>query len=157
MITISGYHPPNINRLDSMADAKDTEIIDVLRNSKVIAMVGASAKPERPSYGVMQYLLANGFEVVPVNPGQAGTKLMGQTVYATLADIPFPVDLVDVFRESSATPGVVDEAIAIKAKAVWLQLGISNKDAEDKARQAGLHYVENACIKIDHARLKGSI
>lgn len=136
---------------------KDAEIIDVLKRTKTIAMVGASNKPERPSYGVMQYLLANGFEVVPVNPGQAGSTLMGQMVYASLKDIPFPVDLVDVFRESTATPGVVDEAAAIKAKAVWLQLGISNKDAEAKARKAGLHYVENACIKIDHARLKGQI
>lgn len=133
---------------------KDAEIIDILKTTRKIAMVGASPKPERPSYGVMQYLLARGFEVIPVNPGQAGGQIHGQTVYASLKDIPFPVDLVDVFREAPATPGIVDEAIAIKAKAVWLQLGISNAEAESKARKVGLRYVENACIKIDHARLK---
>lgn len=136
---------------------KDAEIIEILKSTKRIAMVGASNRPERPSYGVMQYLLAQGFEVIPVNPGQAGSQIHGQTVYASLRDIPFPVDLVDVFREASATPGVVDDAIAIKAKAVWLQLGISNIEAANKAKSAGLRYIENACIKIDHARLKSQL
>ena len=140
-----------------MNNDKDTEIINVLKHTRIIAMVGASSKPERPSYGVMQYLIANGFEVVPVNPGQAGGKLMGQTIYASLADIPFPVDMVDVFRTSDATPEIVDEAIAINAKSIWLQLGISNDEAEKKARQAGLSYIEDACIKIDHARLKAQL
>lgn len=137
-----------------MVDPKETDIIDILRHTRTIAMVGASSKPERPSYGVMQYLLANGFEVVPVNPGQAGSTLMGQLVYASLKDIPFPVDLVDVFREPAATPAVVEEAIAVNAKGIWLQLGITNEEAEAKARTAGLRYVEDTCIKIDHARLK---
>ncbi len=140
-----------------MPDAKETDIIDILKHTRTIAMVGASSKPERPSYGVMQYLLANGFEVVPVNPGQAGGTLMGQLVYASLADIPFPVDLVDIFREPAATPAVVDEAIAVNAKGIWLQLGISNKEAAAKARAAGLRYVEDSCIKIDHARLKSAL
>lgn len=140
-----------------MTTGKDADIIDILKNTRTIAMVGASSKPERPSYGVMQYLLANGFEVVPVNPGQAGSTLMGQLVYASLKDIPFPVDLVDVFREADATPGVVEDAIAVNAQSVWLQLGISNEEAENKARKAGLRYVEDTCIKIDHARLKGQL
>lgn len=140
-----------------MESQKDAEIIDILRDTRIIALVGASPKPERPSYGVMQYLLANGFEVVPVNPGQAGSTLMGQMVYASLRDIPFPVDLVDVFREPAATPGVVDEAIGIGARNIWLQLGISNQEAADKAHKAGLRYVEDACIKIDHARLKQAL
>jgi len=140
-----------------MPDAKETDIIDILKHTRTIAMVGASSKPERPSYGVMQYLLANGFEVVPVNPGQAGSTLMGQLVYASLADIPFPVDLVDIFREPAATPAVVDEAIAVNAKGIWLQLGISNEEAAAKARAAGLRYVEDTCIKIDHARLKAAL
>lgn len=140
-----------------MTAANDKEMLDILRSTRTIAIVGASPKPERPSHGVMQYLLTAGFEVVPVNPGQAGGSILGQTVYATLADIPFPIDLVDVFRESNATPGVVDEAIAIKAKAIWLQLGISNALAANKARAAGLSYVEDCCVKIEHARLKAQL
>lgn len=140
-----------------MTTTQDAELIDILRNTRIIAIVGASSKPERPSYGVMQYLLANGFEVVPVNPGQAGDSLMGQTVYATLADIPFPVDMVDVFRDAAATPGVVHEAEAIQAKSVWLQLGIKNEMAKAKALAAGMRYVENLCIKIEHARLKAQL
>jgi predicted CoA-binding protein len=140
-----------------MAAANDQEMLDILRLTRIIAIVGASPKPERPSHEVMQYLLAAGFEVVPVNPGQAGSSILGQSVYASLADIPFPVDLVDVFRESRATPGVVGEAIAIGAKSVWLQLGITNADARQKAQAAGLNYVEGLCLKVEHARLKAQL
>lgn len=136
-----------------MSNAELTEIADILNSTKTIALVGASNKPERPSYHVMEYLLENGYEVTPVNPGLAGQQLLGQTVYATLADIPHAIDLVDIFREASATPALVDEAIAIRAKTVWLQLGITSPEAEAKAKVAHLRFVQNRCTKIEHARL----
>jgi len=132
----------------------DEQIAELLQKTHVIALVGASNKPERPSYGVMQYLLNAGYTVIPVNPGLAGQKLLGQTVVAKLADIPVgTIDLVDVFREASAAPAIVEEAIAAGAKAVWLQLGITNATAMAQAEAAGLQYVEDRCTKIEHATL----
>lgn len=139
-----------------MTNPEETEIKKILESSRSIALVGASNKPERPSYHVMEYLLASGYEVTPVNPGLAGQELLGQKVYATLADIPHQIDLVDVFRESSAAPAIVDEAVAIKAKAVWLQLGVQSPEAEAQARAAGLGFVQNRCTKIEHSRLQGA-
>jgi predicted CoA-binding protein len=139
-----------------MTSPEETEINQLLNSARSIALVGASNKPERPSFHVMEYLLASGYKVTPVNPGLAGQTLLGQTVYATLADIPHQIDLVDVFRESSAAPAIVDEAIAIKAKAVWLQLGVKSPEAEAKARAAGLGFVQNRCTKIEHIRLQGA-
>lgn len=136
-----------------MGTSETAEIADILNTTKTIALVGASNKPERPSYHVMEYLLANGYEVTPVNPGLAGQKLLGQTVYAKLADIPHAIDLVDIFREASAAPALVDEAIAIRAKTVWLQLGITSPEAEAKAKAAHMRFVQNRCTKIEHARL----
>lgn len=134
--------------------ATDAEISDILQSTRRIALIGASAKPDRPSYHVMAYLLAAGFEVIPVNPGIAGTTLQGQRVYATLDEVPGPIDMVDVFRESAAAAGIADAAIRAGAKTLWLQLGVINAQAEEKAKAAGLHYVEDRCVKIDHARLK---
>lgn len=133
---------------------QDAEIFNILRITRTIAMVGASAKTERPSYGVMQYLLTHGYEVVPVNPMIAGTTLMGQRVYATLADIPFPVDLVDVFRRSEEAAAVAEEAKAVHAKSLWLQLGVISPDARHIAKSIAMNYVQDRCIKIEHMRMK---
>jgi len=140
-----------------MTSTIEDDIQTVLKNCRTIALVGASPKPERPSHEVMEYLLTQGYEVVPVNPGQAGGHILGQFVYAALADIPFPVDLVDVFRDSDATPEIVDQALAIHAKAVWLQLGVSNPLARGKAHAGKIMYIEDRCVKIEHAKLKAQL
>lgn len=127
----------------------EQEIKTILQQVKSIALVGASDKPHRASYGVMAYLLAQGYQVIPVSPKLAGQKLLEQKVYATLADIPQPIDMVDVFRNSAAAYGVAEEAIAIKAKVLWLQLGVINEEAEKLATEAGLKVVMDRCPKID--------
>ncbi len=128
-------------------------IPEILRNSKVIAVVGLSDKPERPSYGVASYLLEHGYAIIPVNPNISTWK--GLKAYASLGDIPksVRVDVVDIFRKSEDVPPVVDEAIRIKAKSVWMQLGITNEAAAAKARAAGLNVVMDRCMKMEHARL----
>ncbi|MGL4682838.1 MAG: CoA-binding protein, partial [Hafnia alvei] len=117
------------------------------------ALVGASDKPHRASYEVMAYLLEQGYQVTPVSPKLAGQNLLGQKVYATLAEIPHPIDMVDVFRNSDAAYGVAEEAIAINAKVLWLQLGVINEQAEQLATEAGLQVVMDRCPKIDIPRL----
>ncbi len=129
------------------------DIAALLRRSRRIAVIGASAKPERPSYGVMRFLLDKGYEVIPVNPGLAGQSIHGIPVVAALSDISPPVDMVDVFRDSDAVPGIVDEAIAHGAKSLWLQLGVIHADAAATAEAAGLTVVMDHCPKIEIARL----
>ncbi|AUX72321.1 CoA-binding protein [Erwinia pyrifoliae] len=131
----------------------DQTIADILRTTKTIALVGASDNPARPSYGVMAYLLQQGYQVIPVSPKLAGQKLHGQTVYAALADMPMNVDMVDVFRQPKAAWEVAQEAIAIHAKTLWLQIGVINEQAAVLAKESGLQVVMDRCPKNEIPRL----
>ncbi len=135
----------------------DCYIEGILRAVKTIAMVGASANIMRPSYFVLKYLLDKGFDVHPINPGQAGNVICGRTAYGALADLPSPPDMVDIFRNSEAAGAVVDEAITIGAQVVWMQLGVTNDEAAARAEAAGLQVVMNRCPKIEYGRLSGEI
>ena len=122
----------------------DTAIRELLESTETIAMVGASSNPDRPSHGIMQLLLESGFRVIPVNPRE--TEVLGHRAYATLADVPEKIDIVDVFRKPDETPGIADDAVTIGARALWLQLGISNEDAARHASEAGLIVVMDRCL-----------
>jgi len=133
-----------------------TDPLRLLRSVETIALVGASAKPERASHRVMEYLQSKGYRVLPVNPGLAGQKLLGETVYASLAETPGPFDMVDIFRNSDAALGVTEEAVILARdkgiRAVWMQLGVVNEQAAAMARAAGLEVVMDRCPKIELAR-----
>ena len=130
------------------------DIAELLRNSRTIAMVGASDRPDRPSYGVMKFLQSHGYRVLPVNPQIAGQHVHGEFVWRELAEIGEPIDIVDIFRRPQAAGEAVDQAIFAGAKAVWLQLGIVNEEAAERAEQAGLQVVMDRCIKIEIMRLR---
>jgi uncharacterized protein len=132
---------------------RDTEIAALLGETRTIAMVGASNRPDRASYGVMAFLLAKGYHAIPVNPALAGETIHGERVAASLADIVEPIDMVDIFRNSEAAGAIVDEAIAVSAKAVWMQLGVVNEPAAARAEAAGLKVVMDRCPKIEIGRL----
>lgn len=123
----------------------------LLKNAKRIAVVGVSDKPARDSHRIARYLQQAGFEMLPVNP--LLSEVLGEKVYASLADIPGTVDIVNVFRRSEEVPDIVEAAIAMGAKAIWLQLGVIHEPAAEKARAAGLEVVMDRCIMVDHARL----
>jgi predicted CoA-binding protein len=135
----------------------DAYIRDILRSVRVIAMVGASANWNRPSHFAMKYLQTKGYRVIPVNPKEAGSEILGQKVYANLAAVPDRVDMVDIFRNSEAAGPIVDEAIAIGARVVWMQLGVRNDAAAARAEAAGLKVVMNRCPKIEFGRLSREI
>ncbi len=133
----------------------------ILRETKTLAMVGASAKWNRPSYFVMKYLQSKGYRVIPVNPGQAGGTILGETCHASLAEIPERFDLVDVFRNAEAAGAVVEEAIALQQakgiRTVWMQLGVRNDAAAARAEAAGLQVVMDRCPKIEFGRLNAEL
>src|SRR5271167_2598915 len=135
----------------------DAKLRRILSTVRIIALVGASSNWNRPSYFVMKYLQGKGYRVIPINPGQAGKELLGERVYASLRDIPRdadgPIDMVDVFRASDQVGPIVDDAIAIGAKIVWMQLGVRNDAAADKAEAAGIEVIMNRCPKIEFGRL----
>ena len=137
----------------------DAYIRGILNTVKTIAMVGLSPKDNRPSYFAFKYLLERGYHMIPVNPGQAGKEILGQKVYAKLADIPEPIDMVDIFRASQYATGVVKEALALKPQpqVIWMQLGVRNDEAARLAEEAGLKVVMNRCPKIEYGRLSSEI
>jgi predicted CoA-binding protein len=139
----------------SFSNPSDAAIASLLSSARTIAVVGASPNAARPVYGVMGYLLAAGYHVIPVNPGQVGREILGQKVYGSLADIPEPVDIVDVFRRSEAVAGIVDETLALSPvpKVVWTQFDIVDEDAAARAQEQGLAVVMDRCIKVEHHRL----
>ena len=140
-------------------DYPDTYIRGILNTVKTIAMVGISPKDNRPSYFAFKYLQERGYRMIPVNPGQAGKEILGQKVYAKLADIPEPVDMVDIFRASQFVLPVVEEALALKVRpsVIWMQLGIRNDAAAALAEAAGAKVVMNRCPKIEYGRLSSEI
>ena len=131
----------------------DPYLRDILTSVRTIAVVGASPRHERPSHRVMAYLQRRGYRTIPVNPNAAGGTINGETVYAKLADVPEPIDMVDVFRRSEMAGVVVDEAIAAGAKVVWMQLGVSDDDAAARAEAQGLKVIMNRCPAIEIPRL----
>lgn len=132
-------------------------IRDILRGVRSVALVGASNNDVRPSYFVLKYLLDKGYEVTPVNPGLAGKDIVGRRVYGALKDIPHPIDMVDIFRNSQAAGVITDEALALKPRpqVIWMQLGVRNNEAAARAEAAGLKVVMNRCPKMEYGKLSG--
>jgi hypothetical protein len=137
-----------------MPDAPDP-ITDLLRESKTIAVVGLSSNPLRPSHEVASYLQRAGYQIIPVNPNES--EVLGQKSYAHLEDIPVPIDIVDVFRRVENVPAVADSAIAIRAKCLWLQQGITHAQAVAKAQAAGLFVIQDACLFVEHRKRRMEI
>ena len=148
---VGGNSPVNSSRFSKSA----LDRRGILERYRRIAMVGLSSNPFRPSHFAAIYLLAEGYDVIPVNPREA--VVLGRTSYPKLAAIPGAIDVVDIFRESAAVPPIVDEAIAVGAKVVWMQLGVINHDAARRAHEAGLEVVMDRCMKIEHARFFGGL
>jgi predicted CoA-binding protein len=135
----------------------DEQLVQIYRTARTVAMVGASPNWNRPSYFVMKYLQRKGYRVIPVNPVAAGQEILGETAVADLESIDVPVDVVDVFRRHDAVPGIVEDAIRIGAKVLWMQLGIRHAEAAARAEAAGLTVVQNRCMKIEFGRLSGEL
>ena len=132
-------------------------IREILQTVKTVALVGASNNEVRPSYFVLKYLIDKGYEVIPVNPGLAGQEIAGQKVYGALADIPKPIDMIDIFRNSEAAGSITTEALALdpKPKVIWMQLTVRNDEAAAQAEAAGLKVVMNRCPKMEYGKLSG--
>lgn len=148
---VSANSPVNTGRFATTA----ADRIRVLERYKRIAMVGLSSNPFRPSHFAAIYMISEGYDVTPINPREA--KVLGRTSYASLRDAPGPIEIVDIFREPAAVPAIVEEAISVGAKVVWMQLGVVHEGAAEKARQAGLEVVMDRCVKIEHARFFGGL
>ncbi len=133
-------------------NATTEEVNEILKCAKTVAVVGISHKEERDSHKVAKYLKEHGYKMIPVNPKYK--EVLGETCYPTLKDVPGHIDVVDIFRNVEVIPAIVDEAIAVKADVVWMQLGLVHNEAAEKARQAGLAVVMNKCIKIEHAQMQ---
>ncbi|WP_296201916.1 CoA-binding protein [uncultured Hyphomicrobium sp.] len=140
-----------------MTNPPDEDIAEILRTQRTFAMIGASNDPSRPSYGVMAYMQARGFRIIPINPAMDGQEILGERVYASVAALEGPIDVVDIFRRPDAVPAVVAAAIAEKdrlaIKTIWMQIGVIHEEAAADARAAGLAVVMNRCPKIEYARL----
>jgi predicted CoA-binding protein len=143
--------------VDKHAQYPDALIKSILRSVKTIAMVGASTNWNRPSYFAMKYLQDKGFRVIPVNPAAAGQEILGEKVYASVRDVPVKIDMVDVFRASEHVPPLAEDAVAVGAKVLWMQLGVRNDEAAAIAEKAGLTVVMNRCPKIEYGRLSGEL
>jgi predicted CoA-binding protein len=148
---VGGNSPVNLSRFANTAFDR----LRILERYRRIAMVGLSSNPFRPSHFAAIYLISEGYDVVPVNPREKA--ILGRTCYPSLSAIPGGVEVVDIFREPAAVPAIVDEAIAIGAKVVWMQLGVIHEGAAEKARAAGLEVVMDRCMKIEHARFFGGL
>ena len=148
---VGGNSPVNSSPFATTA----RERLGILAKYRRIAMVGLSSNPFRPSHFAAIYLLAEGYDIIPVNPRE--TEILGHKSYASVTDIPGEVDIVDIFREPAAVPAIVDEAIAKHAKVIWMQLGVVNDEAAAKARDAGMQVVMDRCMKIEHARYFGGL
>jgi predicted CoA-binding protein len=135
----------------------DWQIRRILRDVDTVAMVGASTNWNRPSYFAMKYLQEKGYRVIPVNPRAAGETLLGEEVYASLKDIPVPIDMVDIFQRSDRVPPIVDEAIEVGAKVIWMQLTVRHDEAAKRAEDAGLTVIMDRCPKIEFGRLTGEL
>lgn len=144
-----------------MPSYPNQQIKTILRTVKTIAMVGASGNDIRPSYFAMMYLLNKGYKVIPINPGAAGKTILGQTAYASLKDVPAPVDMVDIFREAKYAPDIAREVVAEKdrlgVKVLWMQLGVISEEAERIGKEAGLTVIMDRCPKIEHGRFSGEM
>ena len=144
-------HPISMHiHLPENAPKSADPVADILRQSKTIAVVGLSSNPMRPSHGVAAYLQSAGFTIIPVNPNES--VVLGEKCYASLEDIPVPIDIVDVFRRPELVPPIADSAIAIHAKCLWLQQGITNEAAAEKAQAAGIVVIEDACLMVEFKR-----
>ena len=148
---VGGNSPVNRSRFANTA----CDRLRILERYRRIAMVGLSSNPFRPSHFAAIYLIAEGYEVIPVNPRES--EVLGRKSYPSLGAIPCPVEVVDIFREPAAVPAIVDEAIGIGAKVIWMQLGVIHEEAADRARAAGLEVVMDRCMKIEHARFFGGL
>ncbi|WP_264212976.1 CoA-binding protein [Leisingera thetidis] len=142
-----------------MTDCSDAHLKKILKRAKVVAVVGVSMNPVRPSYYVARYLGLKGYRVIPVNPGHAGRMLFGETVRAGLSDIDLPVDMVDIFRRSEAVPPIVDEALEVfpALQTIWMQIGVEHAEAAARAEARGVTVIQNRCPKIEYQRLFGEL
>jgi len=148
---VSGNSPVNQSAFATTVQDR----IRILERYKHIAMVGLSSNPFRPSHFAAIYMISEGYDVTPVNPREK--EVLGRRSYASLRDVPGPIEIVDIFREPAAVPAIVEDAIAVGAKVVWMQLGVIHEEAAKRAREAGLEVVMDRCVKIEHARFFGGL